>query len=244
LTTISHYEVSNIGVPPYGARTFGFTPGERAGADRTYRRAVRHSRFVRTIRVAIPLTALIGCVAAVAIATWFDPLRVLTRLPVDSKGLVVSGTKITMQLPRMAGFTRDARPYLVTARGATQDLLKPDVLELDTLHTVMEMQDKTTFDLTAKRGLYDTKDEKLTLQTDVVIVTARYRAQMEETLVNIRTGSLVTERPVQVQMQQGTINANRMELLNSGEIIRFERGVTMVMTQEADATAIPRREGP
>src|SRR5262245_66099889 len=123
---------------------------------------MRHSRAVRTLRVAIPLLVLLTCVAGVVFTTVFNPLRALTRLPVDANGLVVSGTRITMQQPRMAGYTRDARPYLVTARGATQDLLVPDILELDTLHTVMEMQDKTQFDLVATHGLYDQKNEKLT----------------------------------------------------------------------------------
>jgi lipopolysaccharide export system protein LptC len=230
LTTISHDQVSNIGVSPGRDRKgSSFAVGQRPNSERAYRRAVRHSRVVRTLRVTIPLMVVLGCAGAVVIATWLNPLRALARLPIDANGLVVSGTKITMKQPRMAGFTRDARPYLVTARGATQDLLEPDTLELDNLHSVLELQDKSKFDVTAKRGVYDTKNEKLTLQTDVVIVTAHYRALLSDAFVNMRTSYMLTERPVEVQMQQGTINANRMELLNSGEIIRFERGVTMVV---------------
>jgi lipopolysaccharide export system protein LptC len=205
----------------------GFAVDEHINSGRIYRRAMRHSRAVRTLRLAIPI--VLGCVGAATTATWFNPLRGLTRLPIDANGMVVSGTKITMQQPRMAGFTHDARPYLVTARGATQDLLAPDTLDLDTLHSVIEMQDKSKFDLTAKRGLYDTKTQKMTLQSDVVIVTATFRALLNKTFVNIPTGYMLTEQPVEVQMRLATINANRMELLNSGEIIRFERGVTMVM---------------
>jgi lipopolysaccharide export system protein LptC len=125
---------------------------------------------------------------------------------------------------------------LVTARAATQDLLKPDLLELEDIHSTMEMQDKSKFELTAKTGLYDTKGENLTLQKDVVVVTAKYRALLNEALVNTRTGHMVTERPVEVKMLQGTVNANRMELFNSGEVVRFERGVTMVVVMDDNGT--------
>jgi lipopolysaccharide export system protein LptC len=246
LSTISHYEVSNIGVSPSRDRSLlNFAASERSVSQRVYRRAMRHSRFVRALRLAIPFSVALGCIGAAVIATWFNPLRMLARLPIDANGVIVSGTKITMQQPRMAGFTRDARPYLITARGSTQDLLEPNSLELDTLHMVLELQDKSKFDLTAARGRYDTKNEMLTLRSDVVVVTERYRALLNETFVNIRTNYMLTERPVEVQMEQGTITANRMELLNSGDVIRFEQGVTMVVKPGANiAPAAGRTEGP
>jgi lipopolysaccharide export system protein LptC len=214
-----------------------FAVSGRTDSQRMYRRAMRHSRAVRTLRLAIPLTVALGVLATVVATTVLNPLRVLAKLPVDADGLVVRGTKITMQQPRLAGFTRDSRPYLVTARAATQDLLKPDLLELEDIHSTMELQDKSKFELTAKTGFYDTKGENLTLQKDVVVVTEKYRALLSEALVSTRSGHIVTERPVEVKMLQGTINANRMELFNFGEVVRFERGVTMVMVTDGTGIA-------
>ena len=57
----------------------------------------------------------------------------LPKLPVDIGNLVVSGTKITMESPHMAGFSPDQRPYEVWAKAATQDLTDPDHVELKTL---------------------------------------------------------------------------------------------------------------
>ena len=206
-----------------------YRAGGRTDGARMYRRAVRHSRNVRVLRLAIPLTIVLGGLATIVVATWLDPLRALAKLPVDAAGLVVSGTRITMQQPRMAGFTRDARPYVVTASTATQDLLSPDTLELQDIHAIMEMVDKSKFDLTAKSGIYDTKNEKLALQTDIVVVSTRYTAYLSQAQANVKMGHVVSERPVVVKMLQGIINGNRMELLNSGDVIRFERGVTMVL---------------
>jgi len=228
LTTVS-YDQSYID----GRGTHAFRALARRDSERMYRRAMRHSRNVRVLRVAIPLTIALGTVATVVVMTWLDPLRALAKLPVDAAGLVVSGTKITMQQPRMAGFTKDSRPYVVTATAATQDLLNPDTLELQDIHAVMEMVDKSRFDLKAKSGLYDTKNEKLALQTNIVVTSNRYIAFMSQAQVNVRAGHVVTERPVEVKMQQGTINGNRMELFNSGDLIRFERGVTMLVDGSA-----------
>ena len=49
----------------------------------------------------------------------------LTKLPIDVGNMVVSGTKITMEQPRLSGFTRDGRAYEVTAVAAAQDVTKP-----------------------------------------------------------------------------------------------------------------------
>jgi lipopolysaccharide export system protein LptC len=249
LSTISHIEASRMVMPDIGMsrgdqrRTSAFSASGRRDSERMYRRAIRHSRAVRTLRLTIPLTLVIGSFVGIVIATALDPLRALAKLPVDAQGLVVSGTKITMQQPRLAGFTKDSRPYVVNARAATQDLLKPDLLELEDIHSTLNMPDKTKFDLTARHGLYDTKAEKLTLQTDIVVVTDRYRAFLSEALVNVKAGHVVTERPVRVIMMQGTVNGNRMEMFNSGEIIRFERGVTMVVNADGSNTQ-GRTEGP
>ena len=228
MTTVS-YDQSYID----GRGTHAFRALARRDGERMYRRAMRHSRNVRVLRVAIPLTIALGTIATVVVMTWLDPLRALAKLPVDAAGLVVSGTKITMQQPRMAGFTKDSRPYVVTATAATQDLLNPDTLELQDIHAVMEMVDKSRFDLKAKSGLYDTKNEKLALQTNIVVTSNRYIAFMSQAQVNVRAGHVVTERPVEVKMQQGTINGNRMELFNSGDLIRFDRGVTMLVDGSA-----------
>ena len=228
MTTVS-YDQSYID----GRGKHAFRALARRDGERMYRRAMRHSRNVRVLRVAIPLTIALGTVATVVVMTWLDPLRALAKLPVDAAGLVVSGTKITMQQPRMAGFTKDSRPYVVTATAATQDLLNPDTLELQDIHAVMEMVDKSRFDLKAKSGLYDTKNEKLALQTNIVVTSNRYIAFMSQAQVNVRAGHVVTERPVEVKMQQGTINGNRMELFNSGDLIRFDRGVTMLVDGSA-----------
>jgi lipopolysaccharide export system protein LptC len=208
--------------------------GRRDGA-RMFRRAMRHSRMVRALRIGVPAAIVLGGVAVFAMMTVLDPLRALAKLPVDISGLVVSGTKITMQAPRLVGYTRDKRPYSLTAKAAAQDVANPNVLELQDIRATMQTQDKGAFQLSARRGVYDTKSEKLTLHQSIVVKSSNYEGHLSEASVEVRKGHIVSEKPVEVRMLQGTINANRLEVENSGDIVRFGHGVTMVVTAEAAA---------
>jgi lipopolysaccharide export system protein LptC len=211
------------------SNTRAFAARGRTDSQRMFRAAIRHSRFVRTMRVAVPGGVLLGIAAMVIVSTWFDPLAALAKLPVDIGGVVVSGTKITMKQPRVSGFTRDSRSYTVTARSAVQDLTNPDTLELQDINASMDLQNRGRFDLTARDGVYETKNERLTLHNDIVVVSTGYAGRLSEAVINIRTGHIVSERPVEVRSQQITINANRLEVTNNGEVILFDRGVTMTV---------------
>ena len=54
-----------------------------------------------------------------------------------------------MEQPRLAGFTSDARAYELTADTAAQDMTRPDIVELRNIRAKVEMQDKTSMEMTA-----------------------------------------------------------------------------------------------
>jgi len=205
-------------------------PGLRAGRPDgapTFRRALRHSRRVRFLRVAVPV-GLGVLVLGLALSTWLDPMRILERLPIRAEGLVVSGTKITMAAPKLTGYTRDQRWYEVTAKAAAQDITNPNMVEMTGILAKLEMQDKTTMNLTALDGLFDRKQGTLTLGRDIVLrSTSGLEVLLDNARVNTETGHIVSDRPVEVRMEQGTLNAKRLEVIDSGELIRFGGGVVM-----------------
>jgi lipopolysaccharide export system protein LptC len=121
----------------------------------------------------------------------------------------------------------------VNARAAAQDLANPDMLELQDISATMEMQDKGVVQIVARSGLYDTKTEKLTLQQNILVTSASYEGRLSEAVVEVRKGNVVSDKPVELKMQQGTVTANRLEVINSGSVIRFEGGVTMILTMES-----------
>jgi lipopolysaccharide export system protein LptC len=132
-----------------------------------------------------------------------------------------------MQQPRITGFTRDSRPYEFTARAAAQDLTRPDVVELQDLRGKFQMRDDSTTEVTAQSGTYNSKQETLQLGKHTVVTsTAGYRVLIDNAVIDIRAARLTTEDPVQVEMKEGRLDAQRMEVLDSGNVLRFE-GVRM-----------------
>jgi lipopolysaccharide export system protein LptC len=150
--------------------------------------------------------------------------------------VVVSGTKVTMEAPKLTGFTRDNRAYTVTAEAATQDLTNPTVMELTGIRGKMEMQGSGNIDMTAVAGVYNTKLELLTLTQYIVLISSQgYEGHLTEANVDVRKSHIVSEKPVEVFLPNGKLDANRMEVMENGELIRFDKGVVLVLNGEPPA---------
>jgi lipopolysaccharide export system protein LptC len=214
-----------------------FVALQRRNTARTFRAAMRHSRFVRSLRLAIPTGAGVVLIACV-LFTWLDPLRMFTSLPISLGDLVISGTKIKMEQPRLSGYTRDARPYDLTARSAAQDITKPDLIELTGLRAKMRMLDKSTLEMSAAKGLFNSKSEVLHLEQDIVVSsTSGLKGHLSEAMVDTHKGHLTSSKPVSFTTDKGVIKANSMEVQNSGETIRFQGGVSVDLLHPASEPA-------
>ena len=216
----------------------------RSDSERAFHAARRHSRIVRILRVTLPALVVVAVLAVFGV-TYFNPLRMLTRLPIDVGGLVVSGTKITMEQPRITGFTRDARAYELTADAASQDVTKPDIIDLKNIHASVQMQDKSTVEMSAVAGVYDNKGEILKLNNDILLTSSTgYEGRLSEATVDIRTGHVVSQHPVQIKLLQGTLDAKGLEISDSGDVIRFGGGVNMVLMLNQPAKEDAANAGP
>jgi lipopolysaccharide export system protein LptC len=212
--------------------------------ERAFERARRHSRRVRMLRIAIPV-AIVTVLAGLTLLTWLDPLRVLVRLPIDSGKLVISGTKITMQAPKLSGYTRDSRWYEISALSAAQDVTKPDIIELQDVRAMIEADDKNTLRLAAAAGMFDRKTAVLTLARDILLTsTGGYELRLTEAVIDTRSGEIVSDKPVELRMLQGTLNANRLEVVKVGEIIRFAGGVVLDLPAGSTSPQGPAARSP
>jgi lipopolysaccharide export system protein LptC len=220
--------------------TRAFKASHRADHARRFRVAVRHSRRVRLLRVGLPVAAVLGCLV-IALVAWFNPLRMLAaRLPISVGDVVVSGSKIKMENPKLSGFTRDKRRYDVTAGAASQDLLRPGIVELHDINALLEMQEKTTMKMVAQDGVFDTKKEQLTLEHNIVVTSSKGdEGYFEEAVIDTKNGNVRSEKPVLLKMLNGTVKGNRFELTNSGDVIRFDNGVLVNMKLDNNAAKPP-----
>lgn len=204
-----------------------------ATLEARFRVAARHSRLVRILRVAVPAT-VIAAMAGVVLVSIFNPFRMLMpKLPVSIDNLVVSGTKITMENPHMSGFSADRRPYELQAKAAIQDLTQPDHVELRTLRAKVMMEDRTNVTLDARTGFYDSKQQTLDLRKDIFLQSSTgYEAKLSQAMIDMGKGTVVSNEHVDVKLLNGTLTADGMRILNSGEVVRFEGNVVMNLTMD------------
>jgi lipopolysaccharide export system protein LptC len=114
---------------------------------------------------------------------------------------------------------------------------------LHNVHAKVEMEDKTTMQMSAVSGIYDSKTETLQLERNIMLSSSNgYKGRMSEARIDMRKATVVSDKPVELEFLQGTLNANRLEILNSGDLIRFHGGVNM--TTMLNDAAPPTKSGP
>jgi lipopolysaccharide export system protein LptC len=211
------------------ASTHGWTASRRSDLDRLVRVARRHSRLVRFVRIALP-AGIVVALTALVLVSYFEPLRMLEKLPAVSGKLAVQGSKITMEMPKIAGFTRDSRSYEMTAETAVQDITKPDLVDLKNLRATIELPGPNLVQISSGSGVYNTKSEQLVMRDQVTFTTAHgYRGKLRDASIDVKQGNIVSDQPVELTLPDGLLKANRIEIIDSGEVIRFDRGVVLTL---------------
>ena len=159
------------------------------------------------------------------------------RLPGELGKLVIKGTKITMQQPRLTGYTSDARPYELNAAAAQQDITKPDFVELQQIHAKIAMADKSTVHLWADTGHYNMKTDMLDLKENIHLVSSTgYEARLKEAKVDVSKGNVVSDTPVWIKLLDGDLNAKHLEITDKGDTLHFT-DVTLVLQSTKQQTA-------
>ena len=210
----------------------GPAPGTRR--TRTFAAARRHSRVVSTLKVAIPIGALVAVALVVAVSL-FNPFG---RIPGLTLGPIsFSGNKIAMERPRLTGFRKDNRPYEVVATAASQDIRKPNVIELKDMRAKLATDDAGGIaQLTSNSGIFDTGKEHLDLSDNIRIWTSKGEEIFLQTAsIDLKAGSAVSRDPVKVRTPTLTLDADGMEMADSGK--------TLVFTGRVRTRLIPSTDG-
>ncbi|MBS7453030.1 LPS export ABC transporter periplasmic protein LptC [Microvirga sp. 3-52] len=203
--------------------------------SRAFNKARRHSRWVRFAKIAIPLGALVG-MAGVGVLAYYNPFQQIENLSFDSIG--VSGTNVTMESPKLTGFKNDNRPYEVTASAATQDVRKPDLVQLKDLKARIVTDERgSVARLQADSGVLDTKREQMRLRQNIVVTTdAGHEVKLRTAFVRFKAGSVVSKDPVTVSFGNGTIEAEGLDVTDNGKIMSFKGRVRTVIQPSSDST--------
>ena len=181
--------------------------------------AGRHSGRVRLLRRAI----IIFCSVTVtlgAIVIFFDPFSRLAHLSIGGVGL--HGTKITIDTPRLTGKRRNGMPYEVRAAQGIQDMTAPDIVELVQIDAKAQMTASAWVNLTANQGIYNSAKDEVSLTGQVRIRSdAGYEMKTQAAMMELKTGLMKTTEPVKVVLKAASVDADQMQIVDSGQQVVF-----------------------
>jgi lipopolysaccharide export system protein LptC len=193
--------------------------------ESAFNAARSHSRRVRFLKVAVPATAFAGAALFVFFA-WFNPFRA-ADIKVDVHQVSVSNDKLVMELPHLTGFNKRQQAYNVTAMTASQKVTAPGLIDLTNLDAVISMVDKSSTTMTANGGKFDSNAEILSLRDNVKVKSTKgYDARMQTGTIDFKAGTVVSSDPVTVNLANGTISGNGLNIVDGGSKITFHNGVT------------------
>ena len=191
-----------------------------------FSRARRHSIFVKLLKIVLPISAA-------ALVVFFAASSILSYVPVSGASVEKVGLndgKLVMNKPKLSGYDKKNRPYDVKAATAIQDLKKPGLIELKTIDANLPLDATSIARVNAESGTYDSTNEKMELRNNVTIKGARgMNISMQEALIDMKSGSMVSGKPVTVDSGETDISANSLRVEDNGKRVIFKDNVKMII---------------
>lgn len=183
--------------------------------------AARHSARVRFLRVAI-LGGTVGAVVVLVSIALFDPFGRLAG-GVSIGGIGVDGTKVTMAHPKLSGFRKDGRPYLVNAQEAIQDVQHPTLVELHRIDADLALAEGGMAHMTADSGFYDSSKEHMDVKDNVRVKSPQYEVWLKSASIDFNGGQYASQEPVTIVTSTGTTMAgDSITATDSGKVLIIE----------------------
>lgn len=189
----------------------------------------RSSRVIGLLRYLLPAIAL--CLIALVVL-WPQLIGGAGGLiaPMFANAEIDGADVMLMHNPRYVGRTRDAEPYELTAASAYVDPNKPSLIHLEQLAAELTPASKRDLRLVALSGLYNRAADKLDLDGDIALTTSDgYRFETQRARINLQAGRVVGNQPVEGWGPTGTLSADRFEIRDGGQLLRFEGRVKVTL---------------
>jgi lipopolysaccharide export system protein LptC len=211
---------------PRRVMRFDPTPAAR---DNVYGVAERHSRRVERLKIALPVLAVLGIVGFFAyptVATWLSKEPAATAVSLD--GINTETKSMIMSKPHISGFDGTQQAYVVDAEKAVQDVDNPKMVTLTHISGSIGTGDGGNAKVDAGTGVFDTDAKKLQLKDGITIATTSgYNLSLQEALIDMASGALQSNHPVDITATNGRLRANTMTVTNRGKTIAFKNGVSL-----------------
>ncbi|MGI9403525.1 MAG: LPS export ABC transporter periplasmic protein LptC [Hyphomicrobium sp.] len=211
------------------------TAFEMLGGDRpkNFARARRHSVVVRALRWLLPIGG--AAVVLVYVLTMMETVGWVKGLPQLALPKIIP-ENLTMHNPRYEGFNKDGGSYVVTADTAVQDFANTSQIKLEGIKGDLTDANKVKTNLTATRGVYDTKEGVLELLDGIDILSDNgMRARLSRATILTKVNVITTKEPVVVEMPTGSVRSNRMTIQTKSREMTFIDAVQSRLVPQKNA---------
>lgn len=193
----------------------------QADRRKAFAAARRHSRWVRILKVLLPVSA----VAVIGLYFLTSKITITVGDHQASVGRIeVNRDRLRMINPKLEGVNEQNGLYVMTADYAEQDVSKPSTIFLFGVKAETTDPQNGWSRMTAPKGTFHTKKETLDLSGDIRVGSSSgMTARLKSAAIDMNTNMIRSQDPVRVEFINGTIDAKSIEI-DSGKRVIFFRG--------------------
>ncbi|MBU6234265.1 MAG: LPS export ABC transporter periplasmic protein LptC [Alphaproteobacteria bacterium] len=195
-------------------------------ADRTY------SSFIKRLRWFLPVAAL-AIVAALMIWPKVETELSQSRFSpqkLDKATIEKAMAENRLENAKFSSVDGKGRPFTIVSSVAVQDTKNPDIINLSAPSGTLQTNETEKMTAVSDNGVYQQKDQHLTLQNNVVLSRADGTVMKTDILyVNLATSDARTDKPVRIEGPQGTLDAQAMDMRGGGAITIFKGPAKLVL---------------
>ena len=225
--------------------TIQLDPQQQAAFERrrmqAFKAARRHTALVWGLRILLPAV----CVLTIAALSFTGFSFQVPGGQFDVKSVGLDGSTVVMDSPKLSGYRAGRGTYLIQAKKAEQDVTATNIVNLTGLDGKLTQEDGRWASINAGSGRMDTETQSLVLDDRIIVrADGGYRAVLDDASVDMRAGSVTTDKPVKVDMFNGSLSADRMTITESGRTMAFEGGVKLKVILGVPSGALPGNDDP
>ncbi len=207
---------------------------ERQRRQRAFVAARRHSRWVKRLRVLLPVAGALVVVAFLAVTR----LALPGDLDLTVAQLSVTRNSIIMANPHLTGFDADRRQYSVSADRAVQALTDPDKVDLEKIKAVVTVTGQGTTEVAAESGSYDNAESQLRLHGTIAVESSQgYGLRMNDAAIDFKAGTMTSPNPVAIRYQDSETTGDSIDVSGGGQVIVLEGAVRTTLMPPKRAAA-------
>lgn len=184
------------------------------------------ARAAARARLAPYVSGAFGLILVALVVAFLYQTGVFTPQPKPKTEAAVPSDHVTVSTSTITGLDSQKRPYSIAAKTAVQDKDEPKLINLDEVSGATNRNNGEAITFRSLKGIYNSDVKTLDLNTEVVIQSeGRFTARMDKAHVVVAEKRLTSDVPVAVELSNGTINANGVQITNDGNNILFLNGV-------------------